>query len=247
LQNAVALGAEASRGALPGRDATNRPRYSEKPPDLPRTSTHSILAEKYCLQVPQNSDSLVKLHHNNHLTEIQGGFRMGQPYIGECRIVGFTFAPNGWAMCQGQLMAISENDTLFNLIGTTYGGDGQSTFGVPDLQGRTPIHQGTSQGVTFTLGEKAGVESVTVSTQQMPIHNHALLATSVNGNSNFPQNNVLAANPTFIYVTSGPNANKAMNNAAITTAGGSQPHDNRQPYLTMSWVISLFGIFPSQG
>jgi microcystin-dependent protein len=173
---------------------------------------------------------------------------MGQPFVGEVRLVAFNFPPNGWMMCQGQLLPISENETLFNLIGTTYGGDGQSTFQLPDLQGRVPIHQGNGPGgVNFTIGEKAGVESVTLTTQQIPIHSHPLLGSSANGNSNFPQGNVLAANPTFVYVTTGPpNANKAMNAVAITPQGGSQPHDNLQPYLTMSWVISLFGIFPSQ-
>ena len=172
---------------------------------------------------------------------------MGTPYVGECRLVGFNFPPNGWAMCQGQLMAISENDTLFNLIGTTYGGDGQETFGIPDLRGRTPIHQGTN-GTTFVIGQRAGTESVTITTQTTPAHNHGLRGSSVNGNSNFPQNNVLAANPTFIYVTTGPpTPNKAMNQATIMAAGGNQPHENLQPYLTMTWVISLFGIFPSQG
>src|SRR6187200_1762346 len=103
---------------------------------------------------------------------------MGQPYVGEIRMVGFNFPPAGWALCAGQLMPISENDTLFNLIGTTYGGDGQETFALPDLQGRTPVHQGTLNGVTYQIGEKGGVESVTLTTQQMPTHNHALMATS---------------------------------------------------------------------
>jgi microcystin-dependent protein len=170
---------------------------------------------------------------------------MSQPYVGECRLVAFNFAPAGWMQCQGQNLPISENETLFNLIGTTYGGDGQSTFNLPDLQGRTPLHFGTNQGVVFTVGEKAGVESVTLTTQQMPTHNHPLLASSVNGNSNFPQSNVLAGNPTFIYVKTGASPTHAMNPAAITSVGGSQPHENLQPYLTMTWIISLFGIFPS--
>jgi microcystin-dependent protein len=172
---------------------------------------------------------------------------MGQPYIGECRLVGFSFPPNGWVQCAGQLMAISQNDTLFNLIGTTYGGDGQSTFGIPDLQGRTPVHQGTSSfGTPYTIGEKLGVESVTIVAQSTPIHNHVLLGSQNNGNSNFPQNNILAACPTFVYVTNNPVPTKAMNTAAsITPVGGNQQHDNLQPYLTMNWVMSLFGIFPT--
>jgi len=171
---------------------------------------------------------------------------MSSPYVGECRLVGFSFAPAGWALCQGQLVPISENDTLFNLIGTTYGGDGQSTFGLPDLQGRTPIHQGTN-GTTFIVGEKAGTETVTINIQTLPNHNHGLLGSTVNGNTTFPQNGVLAANPTFIYVTTGPpNPTRAMNPLTITNVGNSQPHENLQPYLTMSWVISLFGVFPTQ-
>src|ERR1700686_4885449 len=116
---------------------------------------------------------------------------MGQPYVGECRLVGFSFAPQGWMMCQGQLLPISEFDTLFNLIGTTYGGDGQSTFGLPDLQGRTPIHQGTNPGTgtSYVIGEKSGVETVTITTQQLPVHSHPPIASGNNGNSNFPQNN----------------------------------------------------------
>ncbi len=170
---------------------------------------------------------------------------MGTPYVGECRLVGFSFAPNGWLSCQGQTIAISENDTLFTLIGTTYGGDGQSNFRVPDLRGRTPIHQGSNGGQSFTMGQLGGSETVTLSAQTTPTHNHPLIATAVNGNSNFPQNNLLAANPTFIYVTQSPNPTHAMNPAAIGNAGGSQPHENLQPYLTMNWCISLFGVFPS--
>ena len=173
---------------------------------------------------------------------------MSQSYVGECRLVGFSFAPVGWATCQGQIMPISENDTLFNLIGTTFGGDGQSTFGLPDLQGRTPIHQGSSQGQSFVLGQNGGVESVTLTTKQIPVHTHALIGSSVNGNSNFPQSNVLAANPTFIYVTTGPpNPDTPLNNNAVSLVGGSQPHENLQPYLTINWIISLYGIFPHQG
>jgi microcystin-dependent protein len=169
---------------------------------------------------------------------------MSSPFVGECRLVGFNFAPVGWAMCQGQLVPISDNQTLFQLIGTTYGGDGQNTFGLPDLQGRVPIHFGSNLGVTFSIGQKGGVEAVTLSSPQMPIHNHPLMASSANGNSNFVQGNVLAANATQVYVNN-PTPLRAMNPSAITSVGGSQPHDNLQPYLTMSWIISLVGIYPS--
>jgi microcystin-dependent protein len=173
---------------------------------------------------------------------------MGEPFIGEIRMFGASFAPAGWAMCQGQLMPISENDALFTLLGTTYGGDGQSTFGIPDLQGRAPLHSGTSQktGTTYTQGEMAGVESVTLTTQQIPIHTHALLAASEVGQQPQPQNAFLAqTNPGFPYVAfSNPLAN--LNAQALTPVGGSQPHENMQPYLCISFIISLFGVFPTQ-
>jgi microcystin-dependent protein len=171
---------------------------------------------------------------------------MSEPFVGECRLVGFNFAPSGWLLCQGQLIAISENTTLFQLIGTTYGGDGVQTFAMPDLRGRVPIHQGVNQSVNFTIGEKAGVETVLLTTGQMATHNHPLQASGSNGTSNSPQNNVLAANPTLVYFGPNPAPIRAMNPLAITFAGGSLAHDNLQPYLTMSWVISLFGIYPTQ-
>jgi microcystin-dependent protein len=172
---------------------------------------------------------------------------MGQPFVGECRIFGGNFAPSGWMLCAGQLLPISENEILFNLIGTTYGGDGASTFGLPDLQGRVPIHQGTSLGVTFTVAEKAGVENVTLSVNQMPGHSHALLASGSNGSSAFVQNNVLASAPsTQAYVKNNPTIDTPLKSQSVSNAGGSLPHSNLQPYLTMSWIISLFGIFPSQ-
>lgn len=174
---------------------------------------------------------------------------MGQPYVGECRIFAGSFAPAGWMMCAGQLLPISEYETLFNLIGTTYGGDGASTFGLPDLQGCVPIHQGAGPGsVNFTLAERGGVESVTLTTNQIPIHNHALLASNSNGSSAFVQNNVLAAAPsTQAYVKTNPTIDTPLKSASVSNAGGSQPHENLQPYLTMTWIISLFGIFPTQG
>jgi microcystin-dependent protein len=143
--------------------------------------------------------------------------------------------------CQGQLVPISEYETLFNLIGTTYGGDGQSTFALPDLRGRVPIHQGAG----FTMAQTGGVEAVTLTTQQIPSHNHSLLASGSNGSTNLAQNAVLAASPTRIYVATTPNPNKAMNNLAITFSGSGQPHNNLQPFLAMNWIISMFGVFPS--
>ena len=170
---------------------------------------------------------------------------MVQPFVGEIRMFGGSFAPAGWAFCNGQLIPISENDALFTLLGTTYGGDGQETFALPNLQSRVPIHQGTgSDGVTYVLGEAGGVESVTLSTQQIPIHNHALIATTQLGTVANPGGNILAQTPGAItpYAELAPEVN--LNNNAIAPIGGSQPHENIQPYLAISYIISLFGVFP---
>jgi microcystin-dependent protein len=156
---------------------------------------------------------------------------------------GGNFAPAGWMFCEGQLLPISDFETLFNLIGTTYGGDGQSTFALPDLRGRVPIHQVAG----FTLAQNGGVETVTVTVPQIPIHTHALLASNTVGTSAFGQNNVLATAPsTQAYIKSNPAFDTPLRATAITNDGGSQPHSNLQPYLCVDWIISLFGIFPSQ-
>jgi microcystin-dependent protein len=166
---------------------------------------------------------------------------MGQPYVGEIRMFAGNFAPAGWMFCEGQLLPISENETLFNLIGTTYGGDGQSTFALPDLRGRVPLHFGNG----FTLAETGGVESVTLTVQQIPAHTHALLATSSLGTDSSPSNDVLAESTTLTQFTnSAPTI--AMAAGAAGSVGGSQPHDNFQPYLCIDFIISLFGVFPSQ-
>lgn len=172
---------------------------------------------------------------------------MGEPFVGEIRMFGGTFAPAGWAMCQGQSMPISENETLFQLIGTTYGGDGQETFNLPDLQGRAPMHMGQGPGLSqnYVQGEAAGVESVTVTAQQTPIHTHSFLASTNNALDTTPTNNVMAAGITTKMYTEDV-ANQPLNNAAVTPQGGSQPHDNMQPYLVLTFIISLFGVFPSQ-
>jgi microcystin-dependent protein len=171
---------------------------------------------------------------------------MSQPYIGEIRMFGGSFAPAGWAFCDGQLMAISENDTLFNLIGTTYGGDGQETFGIPDLRGRVPIHMGTAKGgTTYTEGEMAGEESVTLSIQQMAGHNHPFTVSTSPGSTNSPGGAVVAASPSVqMYIVDSPD--NSLNQAAMTPAGGSQPHANMQPYACINFIISLFGVYPSQ-
>jgi microcystin-dependent protein len=171
---------------------------------------------------------------------------MAQPYIGEIRMFGGSFAPAGWAFCAGQQLPISQNDTLFTLIGTTYGGDGQETFNLPDLQGRLPMHMGNGpDGVTYQLAEKAGVESVTLTTQQIPIHNHAFLGSTSPATETGPSAHVVATSGLVSYLTIAQ-ASVAMNANSITPVGGSQPHSNMQPYLCVTFIISLFGLFPSQ-
>ena len=171
---------------------------------------------------------------------------MAQPYVGEIRMFGGNFAPAGWMFCEGQLLPISENDTLFQLIGTTYGGDGQSTFALPDLRGRVPIHQGNG----FILAATGGAEEVTITVNQIPNHTHVPQCNSGNGTSSDPANNFWAAQPALLqYVGPGvSNANLNITLAANTLAntGGNQPHTNFQPYLCVDFIISLFGIFPSQ-
>jgi microcystin-dependent protein len=164
---------------------------------------------------------------------------MSQPYVGEIRMFGGNFAPAGWMFCEGQLLPISENETLFNLIGTTYGGDGQSTFALPDLRGRLPIHQGNG----FVLAQTGGVESVTLTVQQIPAHTHPLLATSAAASTTDPTKHVTGKADKNLY-RAGP-ATVAMAPQAIGLTGGSQPHDNFQPYLCIDFIISLFGIFPT--
>jgi microcystin-dependent protein len=165
---------------------------------------------------------------------------MAQPYVGEIRMFGGNFAPAGWMLCEGQLLPISENETLFNLIGTTYGGDGQSTFALPDLRGRVPMHQGNG----FILAETGGVPEVTLSVQQIPAHTHPMLASSDPATVPNPQANVLSttatATPYFNIAPATP-----LSPQSIPAVGGSQPHDNMQPYLCVNFIISLFGIFPA--
>jgi len=168
-------------------------------------------------------------------------------YVGEIRMFGGNFAPAGWMFCDGSTLPISENDVLFNLIGTTYGGDGQTTFNLPDLRGRVPIHQGTnpSTGTGFTIGEAAGVETVTLTTQQVPQHSHGLAATTAIGTQSNPGGNLLAnSQGPQPYIQEDPDA--GLNVQALAAAGGSQPHDNMQPYLGINFIISLFGEYPTQ-
>jgi microcystin-dependent protein len=168
---------------------------------------------------------------------------VAQPYVGEIRMFAGNFAPAGWMFCEGQLLPISEYETLFQLIGTTYGGDGQSTFALPDLRGRLPIHQGNG----FILAETGGAEEITLTTQQIPVHTHPFLATANEATTNAPMDNAFAAATgatIFPYGTDQPTTN--LNAQTIGSTGGSQPHTNFQPYLCVDFIISLFGIFPSQ-
>jgi microcystin-dependent protein len=166
---------------------------------------------------------------------------MAQPYVGEIRMFAGNFAPAGWMFCEGQLLPISENEILFQLIGTTYGGDGQSTFALPDLRGRIPLHFGNG----FILAETGGAEQITLTVSQIPAHTHPLLGTSSLATQQNVTGNVYAQATLFNpYININPNV--AMAPSAIGAVGGSQPHNNFQPYLCVDFIISLFGIFPSQ-
>ena len=165
---------------------------------------------------------------------------MAQPYVGEIRLFAGNFAPAGWMFCEGQLLPISENETLFNLIGTTYGGDGQSTFALPDLRSRVPIHFCGG----FVLAETGGVEQVTLTPQQIPVHSHPMLASADPANSPNPGGHVLTEPVSTTPYFAGPPA-VALTPQSVTSAGGSQPHTNLQPFLCVNCIISLFGIFPS--
>jgi microcystin-dependent protein len=171
---------------------------------------------------------------------------MSSPYVGEIRMFGSTFAPVGWALCQGQLIPISQNDTLFNLIGTTYGGDGQNTFALPDLAGRAPVHQGQGPGISqqYIIGEQGGVEQVTLTTNQMPSHNHAVVVSQDFGTQTGPGNQVYGQN-TQILLYVQDTASKFFNPTTLQPQGGNQPHENMQPFLVVSFIISLYGIYPT--
>jgi len=166
---------------------------------------------------------------------------MSQPYVGEIRIVGFNFAPQGWAFCDGAQLAISQNDVLFNLIGTTYGGDGVQTFNLPDLQGRVPIHMGSG----FVQGQFSGTETATLSTNELPSHSHILEASSAGATANTPAGNVFATASIDAYIP----PTTVVATTSVTTAdpsSGGGPHENMMPFLGLNFIISMFGIYPSQ-
>ena len=168
-------------------------------------------------------------------------------YLGEIKLFGGNFAPLGWAPCDGRLLSISENDALFALLGTTYGGDGQSTFGLPDLRGRVPMHQGTlSGGSTYIIGQMAGVESVTLNTNNLPSHTHPFAASNTAGTTNDPTNGFLAAAANFQPYSNGTTPDTNFSPNAISMVGGNNPHDNTVPFQAVQFIIALQGIFPSQ-
>ena len=174
---------------------------------------------------------------------------MSTPFLGQVKIVGFDFAPKGWAFCNGQLMAINQNQALFALLGTTYGGNGQTTFALPDLQGRAPVHVNVS-GPGFPLGDRAGEETHTLLLNELPAHSHQALGTVNQGTAMTPAGNVLAEKPRRgknVYASS-PSVNdvQPLDPGAVSVAGGNQPHENLQPSLVLNFVIALQGIFPSR-
>lgn len=167
------------------------------------------------------------------------------PYLGEIRMFAGNFAPVGWLKCDGQLLSISQNDALFSLIGTTYGGDGQTTFALPDLRGRLPIHTGTQSGISYTIGQAAGTENVTLTTQQLPAHSHVASVQTQQGNTNTP-NGAVWANSTLDQFGTDTPLQGAMNVSAAGVVGGSQPHSNMMPFLCVNFIIATEGIFPTQ-
>ncbi|WP_250459556.1 phage tail protein [Microbulbifer litoralis] len=174
---------------------------------------------------------------------------MSEPFVGEIRIFAGTYAPQGWSFCNGQLLAISDHDVLFSLLGTTYGGDGRTTFALPDLRGRLPVGEGQGTGLTLRiLGQKFGQDNVTLMQQQLPAHRHEFVATSAAADSNSPSGAMLASPPgDTIYVSAPDNPQpRTMNPTSVTVTGGSQPHDNIMPSLAVHYIISLWGIYPSR-
>lgn len=164
---------------------------------------------------------------------------MAEPFLAEIRLMSFVFAPKGWALCNGQLLPINQNQALFSLLGTTFGGDGRVNFALPDLRARVPIHVGSGH----TLGERGGEQAHTLSIAELPTHTHVLQATTATGDTPIPTGNLLADSPSQLYAP--PGALTSLNPATVTNTGGSQAHLNMQPFLTLSFCIALQGIFPS--
>lgn len=167
---------------------------------------------------------------------------MSESYLGEIRMFAGNFAPLGWALCNGQLLSISENEALFALLGTTYGGDGQTTFALPDLQGRIPVHPSTD----YARGTKAGTETVTLVLNQLPVHTHTANANTTLAGGDTPANSVWGQSPMYSFSTGSGSTPISMNGQQLSPVGGSQPHDNMMPTTTISFIISLYGLYPPQ-
>ena len=165
---------------------------------------------------------------------------MSEPFLAEVRIVGFNFAPRGWAFCDGQILPINQNQSLYSLLGTTYGGDGRTSFALPDMRGRTPIHVGDGH----TEGEKSGEETHTLSKAEMPAHNHKVKANSTAATANTPVSNVFATSTSTVYEAA--NNLTSLSDLSVSTVGGSQAHDNMMPFITLNFCIALQGLFPSR-
>lgn len=175
---------------------------------------------------------------------------MSEPFIGEIRMAGFNFAPRGWALCDGQLIAISQNSAMFSLLGTSYGGDGRTTFGLPELRGRTPVHQGAGPGLTGrSMGQRGGQQSVTLTESQIPSHSHVatMRAESRPGNAATPEGNIIAAGSN-IFRANTPAEDKVMdpNSVLVSNTGGNQAHDNMAPFQVVNFVIAMIGLYPSR-
>jgi len=172
---------------------------------------------------------------------------MSQPFLGEIRMFAGNFAPAGWALCQGQLLSIAQYNALFALLGTTYGGDGVNTFAVPDLRGRVPIHQGQGPGLSpYTIGEVQGAETVTVTNNQLSIHNHVANGSGGTGTTHTPGNSVWAGTAAAKQFVAGTSANGTLNAQSLGTVGNGLPHDNMLPFLAVTFIIATIGIFPSR-
>lgn len=173
---------------------------------------------------------------------------MSEPFVGEIRMFAGNFAPRGWAFCDGQLLAVSQNDALFSLLGTIYGGDGRTTFGLPDMRGRIPIHAGSGPGLsTRRLGAKGGTEQETLTTGQLPSHSHTVQVSTAAGTQNNPSDAFVGASPNVrLWRLSSTPPNTSLATQAVTNAGGSQPHTNLMPFLCVHFIIALFGIYPSR-
>ncbi|RXM40640.1 phage tail protein [Chryseobacterium sp. CH21] len=170
------------------------------------------------------------------------------PYLGQIAFVPYNFVPKNWASCDGQLLSIAQNQALFSLLGTTYGGNGTTTFALPDMRGRVLVHNGQAPGgpTTYTMGQTGGTESVTLLVTQMPAHSHTVNAVTAEGNQNSPTNSLPADTKVLDKEYSDAAANTTMKSTMVNNTGGSQPHENRPPFITLKCIISLVGVFPSQ-